>query len=325
MSELLPWQSKSLSRLQARIEGGALSHALLIEGRDARSAEMFSGMLTKTLVCQQEVIGGCGECRSCELGLAETNPDRWAIKREDEAQIKVESIRELIEWSQKTTQIGRVKVAVIEGCERMNRNAQNALLKLLEEPTRETYLILVTADPHRLLATVRSRCERVRLGQPSDEEALNWVKRRLGDSDHHLASEALAFAHGEPLAAIEAISNGLAERLVEIDAALCAWFESEISSLELGRKAMDLAEPKDIYTLLALRLRESVRTEVRPAHEVKASSGIASQLQGKSSWQCRLEGLALVENAWSQSKTMTGLNQALHLEATLINLERVLS
>ena len=108
------------------------------------------------------------------------------------------------------------------------------------------------------------------------------------------------------------------------DLALCAWFETKISSLELGRKAMDLAEPKDIYALLALRLRESIRTEVRLAPEVKASSDIASQLRGKSSWQCRLEGLALVENAWSQSKTITGLNQALHLEATLINLERVL-
>jgi len=324
MSELLPWQSKSLLRLQARINGGSLSHALLIEGRDSRSAEMFGGMLSKTLICQQGVLGGCGECRSCELSKAETNPDRWAIKREDEAQIKVESIRELIEWSQKTTQIGRIKVAVIEGCDRMNRNAQNALLKLLEEPTSETYLILVTADSQRLLATVRSRCERVRLGQPSAQEALNWVKRQLGDSDPHSASEALAFAHGEPLAAIEAIASGLAERLVDIETALCAWCESEISSLELGRKALDLAEPKEIYALLALRLRESIREDVRLASEARASSGIAAHLRGKSNWQRRLDALAMVENAWIQSKTMTGLNQALHLEATLINLERVL-
>lgn len=325
MTDILPWHSNDLERLSARAYSGSLSHALLIESRELRSAEAFAQAACRTLICQRRVAGGCGECRGCELIQAETHPDRFAVKHENETQIRVDTIRDLIEWSQKTAQIGGVKVAIIEGCERMNRNAQNALLKVLEEPTSDTYLVLVTADPQRLLATVRSRCERMRLTCPSQQEALDWVNRQLSEDQIALSDQALAFAQGEPLAAIEVISSGLVHRLSDFETAFGAWCKSEISSLELGRTALDLAEPVEIYTLITCRLRESVRSDLAKVTHTASPSIIVSLLQRTSSWQQRLEALSIMQQAWAQSKTVTGLNQSLHLEAALMNLEAVLA
>ncbi len=73
------------------------------------------------------------------------------------------------------------KVVVLNPAENMNSSAANALLKSLEEPATETYLILVSHRPHRLPATIRSRCQLIRLGIPAAEQSLPWLSQFAGE------------------------------------------------------------------------------------------------------------------------------------------------
>jgi DNA polymerase-3 subunit delta' len=112
--------------------------------------------------------------------------------------IPVDRIRTLIEWVQLTSHRGRAKVAVIAPAETMNLAAANALLKTLEEPPPATYLFLVTHQPGRVPATLRSRCRRMAAPRPATALAESWL-------EHHGVTKpplALAQAGGAPLLAL---------------------------------------------------------------------------------------------------------------------------
>ncbi len=94
---------------------------------------------------------------------------------------------------------------MLHPAERMNAQAASALLKTLEEPPSGTRLLLVVADPGQLLPTVRSRCQRVPLAAPSDEQAVAW----LAGQGIHNAEVLLAAAGGRPLAAQELAAAGI--------------------------------------------------------------------------------------------------------------------
>ena len=161
-----------MEQLLARWQDAVLSHALIVESNDAAAIDRFASLLAHVLMCEGRTSHPCGVCRACQLITAETHADLFIVPPLDESTIRVDVIRELINWSQKTAQLGRAKIAVIQRAERMNRNAQNALLKLLEEPTDQTLLVLGTSSQQALLPTVRSRCERVVLTNPL---SVNWA------------------------------------------------------------------------------------------------------------------------------------------------------
>ncbi|HET9045574.1 MAG TPA: DNA polymerase III subunit delta', partial [Casimicrobiaceae bacterium] len=108
-----------------------------------------------------------------------------------------DAIRDLIAWAQLTSHRRVAKVAVIVPAERMNAAAANALLKTLEEPAPDTYLLLVTSAPGRIPATVRSRCRELRAPVPGASAARAW----LAAEGVARADELLAQAAGAPLIA----------------------------------------------------------------------------------------------------------------------------
>src|SRR5690606_5904714 len=152
---------------------------------------------------------------------------------EDKKQIPVALVRELIDELQMTAHQAGRKVTVIVPADAMNRSTANALLKTLEEPSGDAVLALVSANPARLPATIRSRCQRIALAPPERADALAWLKaRRVADPER-----LLALAGGAPLAA-EALQDsallgargklvqGLAELVAgrgDIPAAAAAW------------------------------------------------------------------------------------------------------
>ena len=94
-----------------------------------------------------------------------------------------------------------MRVAIVDNADNMNRNAQNALLKTLEEPGENTLLLLVAHQPGLLLPTIRSRCQQRRLPLPEPDSALPWLREQLGDGERGPAL--LSAAGGAPLKAIE--------------------------------------------------------------------------------------------------------------------------
>src|SRR5699024_4067201 len=106
-----------------------------------------------------------------------THPDYHSVVPEAGSQVnKINQIRRLVEFSARTAHHGGARVVLIAPAEALNRNAQNALLKTLEEPGDGLVLLLVSHQPSLLLPTIRSRCQHRRLPLPTTEAALNWLK-----------------------------------------------------------------------------------------------------------------------------------------------------
>lgn len=205
---IYPWQSPAWSRLYHRFEDDQLPHALLLTGYRGVGKLSFARHLTATALCEAPAAeGACGQCQSCHLVQAGTHPDLFVLQPEEAGkQIRVDSVRDLIEFINLSSRYGRAKVALIEPADAMNISSANSLLKTLEEPPAGTLLILVSSQPHRLPITIRSRCQILDFQAPDRGQSLSWLQEEI-DVTEQRASELLAMAHGAPLYACELADN----------------------------------------------------------------------------------------------------------------------
>ncbi len=146
--------------LQRSIERGRLHHAYIFSGPEGVGKKLTAISLAKALNCLEMETDFCGHCVSCRKIDAGNHPD-IKIVEPDGQQIKIDQIRELQKELQFRPFEGKKRVFIIDGADRMGLAASNSLLKTLEEPPRDSILILVTANFHALLATVVSRCQRL--------------------------------------------------------------------------------------------------------------------------------------------------------------------
>ena len=242
MSTFAPWQRRVLDGALAALSESRLGHALLFTGASLMGKGEVAQALARRLLCRTPGSDGlgCGQCRGCVLFAAGTHPDfkRVSFIPNDKGdklrtELIVEQMRELGQWFALTPQLGGAQVALITPAHAMNINASNALLKTLEEPSRDRYLLLVTDHPGRLPATIRSRCQRLEFRVPARTEATDWL-RGHGHGEAALAG-ALDAARGHPgLAAQWLAEDGLALRKEVL---------SDLNALGAGRQpAVELAQ-----------------------------------------------------------------------------------
>ncbi|WP_225073061.1 DNA polymerase III subunit delta' [Desulfuromonas sp. CSMB_57] len=144
--------------LQRAIDTHRLPHAYLFEGPEGIGKRLVALALTKRLFC--ETGQGCCNCPACRKIEHHNHPDLHLLEPDGQF-IKIEQIRGIQkELSFRPLEAPR-KVCLIDGAERLNPAAGNALLKTLEEPRPETLLILLSAAPEAVLPTIRSRCQRL--------------------------------------------------------------------------------------------------------------------------------------------------------------------
>ncbi len=233
-SVVLQWYATPLRALLSRRQN--MPHAVLLTGPEGTGKEHFAGILATSLLCSNPSAEGfaCGECQSCQLHAASTHPDFYRITLESNVDgklakdIKVEQIRQLIHSLSQTSQLGGRKITIIDPAERMNRNAANSLLKTLEEPTADTLLVLLAAQPSRLLPTVRSRCQRITLKPPSRELVVAWLRQQCPEHD----AEALyAAADGAPFAALELATGDTLNQRQHLFKSFCAIAEGRLDPI----------------------------------------------------------------------------------------------
>ena len=205
---LLPWQHDAAREAMSR--RASWPHALLIHGPRGIGKHAFALNLAQGLLCETPRSDGlaCGTCAGCRYAVAGQHPDlmRLELLVVDAEEgtlgvvdsIGIDRVRALTEFVQLTSHRHRAKVAVVNPAERMNPAAANALLKTLEEPPAGTYLILVSDQPGRVPATLRSRCILRPAPVPSDADAVAWLAAQ-GVAVPELA---LAQAAGAPLRAL---------------------------------------------------------------------------------------------------------------------------
>ncbi|AOU98096.1 DNA polymerase III subunit delta' [Acidihalobacter yilgarnensis] len=312
-----PWQRQQWSQLQAQIAQGRLPHALLLSGIPGLGKMAFALSLTQAILCEQPTGEGraCGVCRSCQLYVAGTHPDRLLVQPESpDKPIRIDAVRGLIEFLTFSPSLKSRRVVVVQPADALNVFAANSLLKTLEEPASAALLMLVTDRPTRLPATVRSRCQSLRFGAPAVAETRVWLNERLGEAGR--ATVALARANGAPLAALEyADEAGLKQRARLIE----GLGQLVKGRADVGELADELADTisRTLLDTLAAWLRDLIR--VGNGAGVRENPDFERELLA-----CR-EGLDLARlfECLDQTQRLhgllgNGLNAALQLEALLI-------
>ena len=161
----------------------SLPPSLIFAGPEGVGKRMAAVALAQFLNCLQPVDGdACGTCASCGRIARGIHSDVLIIEPGDTGAIKVDQVRDAIERTGYRPFEGRRRVVVIDEADAMLGEAQNALLKTLEEPPASSMFVLVTARPDMLLATVRSRCQQLRFGRLGAEEIADVLASAHGYS-----------------------------------------------------------------------------------------------------------------------------------------------
>ena len=183
--------------------GGTLPPSLIFSGPEGVGKRLAATALAQLVNCLAPVDDdACGACTACARIARGVHPDVLTIEPGESGSIKVDQVREAIERSAYRPFEGRRRVVIIDEADALVPEAQNALLKTLEEPPAASMFVLITSRPDVLLPTVRSRCQRLRFGRLSPGEIAHVLEHAHGYSSRD-AHAAAALADGSIGRALE--------------------------------------------------------------------------------------------------------------------------
>jgi DNA polymerase III subunit delta' len=196
--------------LAGAVTRGTLPPSMIFSGPEGVGKRAAATALAQLVNCLAPVDRACGVCASCTRIARGVHADVFVIEPGETGAIKVDQAREAIERTGYRPFEGRRRVVVIDDADAMLAEAQNALLKTLEEPPPASMFVLVTARPDVLLPTVRSRCQRLRFGRLTAAE-IATVLVQGHDYSTASAQAAASAADGSIGAALEGGSDTFVE------------------------------------------------------------------------------------------------------------------
>lgn len=182
--------------LRAAISSEKISHAYIIEGERYSGKEFIAEVFAEALECQGEGEVPCGECVSCRQAKTRNNPDIIRVTHDKPNVISVDDIRSQINNDVLIRPYAyKKKVYIVNEAEKMNPQAQNALLKTLEEPPEYAVILLLVTNEESLLATIRSRCVVLKMRPVADKIVKKYLMEEVEVPDYK-ADICVAFARG---------------------------------------------------------------------------------------------------------------------------------
>lgn len=224
---------RQIEFLRKAIENDYLSHGYVFEGEKGLGKKLVSNEFIKGIFCLEHVSDPCGICSNCLKLDSGNHPDYLLIEPEG-ASIKNKQVEEIQSFISIKPYESSVKVVVVDDCNTMTISAQNRLLKVLEEPSGDVMMILLSENVEALLPTIKSRLQRMRFSKLSKVELTDFAKARFDLSE-------------EDLEAITIFSEGSVGKMV-------SFVDSEVFK-EGRKKVFQLAEAmhkKELFRMFQL-------------------------------------------------------------------------
>ena len=212
---MLCGNEETKKRIGRAIESGSVPHAFLIGGPSGSGKTTLATEIAAAMNCESK--GGdrplpCGECNSCKRIYSGNYPDvKTLAKKKDKATLGVDPVKEFREDMFLSSTESEHKIYIIDDAECMTPEAQNALLKVLEEPPRSVVIILLAKECDRILTTIKSRAQYIAMSRFDDADIAEWLIKESAEARALRATDKAKFA-----ALIMSADGrlGLAKRLV---------------------------------------------------------------------------------------------------------------
>ena len=286
-----------IEHLQNAIKLQKVSHAYILDGEEEAGKKMLARAFAQTLQCERGGVEPCGECHSCKQAMSGNQPDIIAVTHEKPASIGVEDIRgQLCGDIQIKPYSSPYKIYIVDEAEKMTIQAQNALLKTIEEPPAYGVILLLTTNAAAFLPTILSRCVTLKLRPVKNEIIKPYLMEKYHIPDYQ-AEVCTAFARG---------NVGKAKRLAQSE----QFAELKSHLIHLLRHLRDM----EVYELTeAVRSASEYKTEINDYLDLMAL-WFRDVLLFKATRQ--IEGLVFTEeindiSAQAQKSSYEGLERIL--------------
>ena len=253
-------RGSSIAALIRELRRGVFPGCVLICGGPGMGKSALAEQLAQALLCEAPAPEQrpCGQCKGCKRVHDGTHPDLLTPAETKKKSIGVEEIRGILSALQSHALESDRRVVLLDDADRLTPQAQNSLLKNLEEHPPETHFILTTAYETRILNTIRSRVITVRLAPMSQEALTNWLQGR--GLDEYAARESARLSDGSPGLALtlSADETDRSLRALAYDTVFRLTEEEEIPGVEY--KLKDLKDDFDRFlSILERELRLCMR------------------------------------------------------------------
>ena len=192
MFENILGNEKNKKILEKAINLKKMSHSYIFWGTEGIGKKIIAKEFAKQILCLGDNKPDC-KCKSCIEFDSENNPDFQLINSEND-KIKIEQIREMQRKIAEKPIISHHKVYIIDSADRMTPEAQNCLLKTLEEPPEYIVIILICSNENNLLSTIKSRCTRLHFDKIENSEILDYINKN--EPDKNISPNIIEFAQG---------------------------------------------------------------------------------------------------------------------------------
>lgn len=261
-------------RLSAYTDGGRLPHALLFEGPEGSGRRTLAKLTAMAAVCTAEGDKPCGKCTSCMKAAGDNHPDILTAGGEGAARsFHIDVIRDIRDKAYILPNEAERRVIILTGAQGLTEQAQNALLKILEEPPQHIIFILTCDNRAQLLPTIQSRTVCITLGGVEEQEAVPVIRQLCPQAEEDEVRQAAVIFGGIIGQAVKGLTLGSFQRILELAPAFARAVvsPSELELLKLTGKLEKEKETADgILSTMALLFHDALlnRFNISPAASI---------------------------------------------------------